>query len=296
MKKLILLCCALCLFAQSVAQIKGVQNVVLIGADGFGAFMLRDHADKLPNLSAMMEQGSSSLEMRSVLPSSSAVNWASILMGAGPELHGYTTWGSKTPDLPSRVTTDRGTFPCVMNLTRTKYPKSEIGVFYGWDGIGYLFDTVAVNVNRFSPNDEQTCLMACDYLAAKKPKLAFFYLAEPDHTGHSIGWGTPEYIAMCQKIDSYVGRIVEGVRQAGMAKNTIIIFIADHGGLKRDHGGKTMQEMQVPYIVVGPGVAVGHTITESLMVYDNAAIIAHILGLDVPQVWTGRVAHSIFAK
>jgi predicted AlkP superfamily phosphohydrolase/phosphomutase len=39
----------------------------------------------------MMENGSYTLKMRSVLPSSSAVNWASMFMGAGPELHGYTT-------------------------------------------------------------------------------------------------------------------------------------------------------------------------------------------------------------
>lgn len=27
--------------------------------------------------------------------------WASMLMGAGPELHGYTEWGSRVPGLPS---------------------------------------------------------------------------------------------------------------------------------------------------------------------------------------------------
>ncbi|MEG0725462.1 MAG: alkaline phosphatase [Mucinivorans sp.] len=296
MKKNLLLCLTFFLCMPLFAQVKGVQNVVLIGADGFGAFMLRDHADKLPNLSALMARGSSTLEMRSVLPSSSAVNWASILMGAGPELHGYTEWGSKTPDLPSRVTTSRGTFPCVMNLTRAKYPKCEIGAFYGWDGIGYLFDTVAVNVGYLSPDDDQTSAKACEYLSAKHPKLAFFYLAEPDHTGHTKGWGSTEYIDMCQKIDRHVGQIIDGIRQAGMEKNTIVIFIADHGGKGTGHGGKTMKEMQVPYIVAGPGVRGGYTIPESMMVYDNAALIAHILNLDVPQVWIGRPAMSIFAK
>lgn len=50
-----------------------------------------------------MDAGCYTLKKRSVLPSSSAVNWASMFMGAGPELHGYTEWGSKTPELPSRV-------------------------------------------------------------------------------------------------------------------------------------------------------------------------------------------------
>lgn len=294
MKKIFLLSISLIFSLATFAQVKGVQNVVLIGADGFGAFMLRDHADKLPNLTALIKRGSSTLEMRSVLPSSSAVNWASILMGAGPELHGYTEWGSKTPDLPSRVVSENGIFPCIFNAARAKYPKAELGAFYSWDGIGYLFDTVAVNTNVFTPNDEVMTAKAVEYLKSEQPKLAFFYMAEPDGTGHSIGWNTEEYIAMCQKIDAYVGRIVDGVDKAGMTGNTIIIFVSDHGGIDKGHGGKTMVEMQVPYIVVGPGVKKDYTITNSMMCYDNAATIAHILGLDQPEVWIGRPALSIF--
>lgn len=294
MKKLFVVALAMLFCSSSVAQVKGVENVVLIGSDGFGAFMLREHADCLPNLSALAARGSSTLEMRSVLPSSSAVNWASILMGAGPELHGYTTWGSKTPDLPSRVLTEKGTFPDLIHLTREKYPKAEIGVFYGWDGIGYLFDTIGVSTNVFVQSDVELSQKAVKYLVEKKPKFSFFYLAEPDHTGHSIGWNTPQYVEMCKKIDTHVGEIIQGVKQAGMEKNTIIIFIADHGGIKTGHGGKTMAEMQVPYIVAGPGVKRGYTIEQSAMVYDNAATIAHILGLSQPQVWIARPLTSIF--
>lgn len=294
MKRLFLVAIATLLCTSVFAQIKGVTNVVLIGSDGFGAFMLREHADKLPNLSALAARGSSTLEMRSVLPSSSAVNWASILMGAGPELHGYTTWGSKTPDLPSRTLTEKGTFPDIVYLARKAYPKAEIGVFYGWDGIGYLFDTIGVSANVFVKNDVELSSKAVQYLVDKKPKFSFFYLAEPDHTGHSIGWNTPEYVAMCQKIDTHVGEIIAGIKAAGMEKNTIVIFIADHGGIKTGHGGKTMSEMQVPYIVAGPGVKQGYKIEESAMVYDNAATIAHIFGLTQPQVWIARPLLSIF--
>jgi hypothetical protein len=33
---------------------------------------------------------------------------------------------------------------------------------------------------------------------------------------------------------------------------------------------------------------------ESLMVYDNAATIAYILGIEQPQVWIGRAVKSAF--
>lgn len=293
MKKLFLSIFALISVA-SAAQIKGIEHVVLIGSDGFGGFMLRNHADKLPNIAALASRGSSTTQMRSVLPSSSAVNWASILMGAGPELHGYTDWGSKTPDLPSRVTTEHGTFPDLVYMVRKTFPKAEIGVIYNWDGIGYLFDTVGVSKNLLCQTEEQVTSNAVEYLAAKKPKFSFFYLAEPDHTGHTKGWGSKEYIEMCQKIDGYVGRIINGVKAAGMAEKTVIIFIADHGGINTGHGGKSMVEMQVPYIVAGRGVKSGYTIPESMMVFDNAGVISHILGIDMPQVWLARPALSIF--
>lgn len=62
------------------------KHVVFIGLDGWGAYSL-PKAD-MPNVKKLMEDGSYTLKKRSALPSSSAINWASMFMGAGPELHG----------------------------------------------------------------------------------------------------------------------------------------------------------------------------------------------------------------
>lgn len=64
---------------ESTSQVKKIKHVILIGIDGFGAYALPD-AD-MPVLKQLMLTGSWSLKARSVLPSSSAVNWASMLMG-----------------------------------------------------------------------------------------------------------------------------------------------------------------------------------------------------------------------
>ena len=77
------------------------KHVVFIGLDGWGAYSL-PKAD-MPNVKKLMEDGAYTLKKRSALPSSSAINWASMFMGAGPELHGYTEWGSKTPELNAYV-------------------------------------------------------------------------------------------------------------------------------------------------------------------------------------------------
>ena len=67
------------------------KHVVLIGLDGWGAYSV-PKAD-IPTIKQLMADGAYTLEKRSALPSSSAINWASMFMGAGPELHGYTQWG-----------------------------------------------------------------------------------------------------------------------------------------------------------------------------------------------------------
>ncbi len=287
---------ALLFFVSSIAiaQVKGIEHVVLIGTDGFGAFMFKEHKGSFPNIEQLMKEGSSSMTMRSVLPSSSAVNWASILMGAGPELHGYTEWGSRTPELPSREIGPYGIFPGIFGLVRQQKPKAETAVVYSWEGIGYLFEKDAVNDVKECKDDDLCVLDNGLQFLAKKPVLSFIYFSEPDGAGHGKGWGTPEYLAACKKIDEYVGAIMKAIRDNDMEKNTVVIFISDHGGINKGHGGKTMQEMEVPYVLWGKPIKAGYTIPESLMVYDNASTIAYILGLKQPQVWIGRPARSAF--
>ena len=77
---------------------KRPKHVVLVAFDGLSAVAIRNHP--MPNFNRLMKEGASTLNNRSILPSSSAPNWASMFTGVGPELHGYTTWGSKTPEIP----------------------------------------------------------------------------------------------------------------------------------------------------------------------------------------------------
>ena len=142
--KLIFALVFLMLFADaSMAAKWKAKHVVLIGLDGWGAYSV--NKAEMPNVKKLMEEGSYTLKKRSVLPSSSAVNWASMYMGAGPELHGYTEWGSQTPELPSRVVNKHGIFPTVFSLLRESDPKAEIGCICEWAGIRYVVDTLALS-------------------------------------------------------------------------------------------------------------------------------------------------------
>ena len=106
----------------------------------------------------------------------------------------------------------------------------------------------------------------------------------PDHVGHQAGHNTPEYYSKLKELDGYVSRIIQAVTEAGMLKETIFIVTADHGGIEKGHGGKTMQEMQTPFIISGKNIKKEGEFHESMMQYDVASTIAHIFGLKQPQV------------
>lgn len=272
------------------------KHVVLIGVDGWGAYSV-SKAD-IPNIRALMDKGCYTLKDRSVLPSSSAINWAAMFMGVGTELHGYTQWGSRTPEIPSRVVNERGISPTIFSVLREQRPDAESGCLYEWEGIKYLVDYEAISHQAIAPDSEKNpellCQMATDYIKEKKPVFCAVCFDQLDHVGHVAGHDTPDYYACLKRIDTYIGRIVKAVEDAGMLKNTVFILTADHGGINKGHGGKTLSEMEVPFIISGKNVKATGEFEESMMQYDTAATIAYILGLKRPQVWVGRPACHVF--
>ena len=282
------------LVSSSHAYAQKIKHVILIGSDGFGAYAFENA--KIPNLRAMMKEGSWSLEARTVLPSSSAANWASMVMGAGPELHGYTTWGSKKPDMPPRLVDDYGMFPSIYSQLRKEKPDSEIGVIYEWDGIGYLFPKAAVNKDQNADGDIAVTHAASTYIKEKKPNFLFVHLHDVDSVGHQIGHGTPEYYAAIERTDTHIGTILKSIEDAGIAESTLVLFTADHGGINKGHGLITMNEMQIPWIIKGPGIKRDHELSQSIMTFDTAATIAELLKLKAPQVWIGRPVKEAMNK
>ncbi|WP_342332431.1 alkaline phosphatase [Pedobacter sp. FW305-3-2-15-E-R2A2] len=295
MKKSIISFCLLCISLSLQAQVKNVKHVVLIGCDGFGAYAVPDA--KMPHLKKLMETGASSLKARSVLPSSSAVNWASMLMGAGPTEHGYTEWGSKTPEIPSVTTTKYGLFPSIFSVIRDQQPNAKTAVIYSWPGIGPLVEKDAISIVVPGEDKDDFCAdTAAAIIKRDKPYFTFLHLDEPDHTGHEIGHRTPAYYEQLQKVDARIGKIVQAVKDAGIEKETIIIVSADHGGTGKGHGGKSLDEVQIPWVINGPGIKKNHQIKDVIITYDTAATIAWILGLKTPQSWRGKAVADSFSK
>ncbi len=279
--------------SKAYAQLERPHHIILIGSDGLGAYAFSKA--KMPNIRKLMNEGAFSLKARSVLPSSSAVNWMSMLSGTPPEIHGYTEWGSKTPEIPSTVIGKGGIYPTLFSLLEHQRPEVKKGVAYVWEGIGYLFESDYVDMN-FQGDRSSVLSTSIKFITKEKPYFTFIHFSEPDGAGHEIGHDTPEYYQAVQKIDTAIGELLAALEDANLLDKTMILISSDHGGIDKGHGGKTMVEMEIPWIIWGAGLKSRGVLSETIITYDTAATLAYIMGLEMPQSWRGQPLKELFDK
>jgi len=272
-----------------------VKHMVVIGCDGMSPDGVRK-ADA-PVMKRMMREGAFTLHGRGVMPTSSSPNWASMIMGAGPEQHGVTSndWQPDKYDIPPTVKGPGGIFPTVFSVLREQRPDCTLAVFHDWNDFGRLFERKMVDVIEDLDGPTNTVNRAVDCIQSRRPTFTFIHLDHVDHAGHTFGHGTPEYYAAVGVADKLIGEVLAAVQQAGIKDSTLVLVTADHGGHGKSHGQPIMADLEIPWILVGPGVRAGHEITTPLNTYDTAATIAFAFGLKQPDAWVARPVTEAFA-
>ncbi len=276
-------------------RINGVEHVVIVGCDGMGGRWLAKAPVK-PNMDWMMKNGAFTLHARGVMPTSSSPNWASMIMGAGPEQHGVTSneWERDKFDIAPTVVGSGGIFPTIFGVLREQRPNAVIVCCHDWEGFGRLVEPKACHVLEHCLGPATTAHKAVAYFKENQAAFTFIHLDHVDHAGHDHGWGSPEYVAAVEEADRLIGEVIQGLRDAGMWDHSIVLVTADHGGKERKHGGLSMEEIEIPWIMVGRGVAAGREIKSPINTYDTAATVAHIFGLRPPECWIGRPVREAF--
>ncbi len=71
------------------------------------------------------------------------------------------------------------------------------------------------------------------------------------------------YYACVDFVDDCIGELMDGLEQAGLLENTIVIYTSDHGEMAGLHGlwGKVVHfepSVGVPLLIFGPGIREGH--------------------------------------
>ena len=280
-------------------------HVIFIGVDGVSTPAFKDPAllARMPNVKMMMEQGAYTLGKRSVMPSSSAINWATIFKGLPTEQHGYGHWNSSRPEIPAVLDNGRGMPPTIYTLLREQRPDTESGCVYNWDGIGPLLDTAVIDYHLYDPGyhnpdnytmEKYTQERAVKYILEKKPTLFTFYIGDVDEAGHRVGWDTPGYYDCLEETDRMVGLVLQAAKDAGIFDDTIFIFSSDHGGSDKGHGQLQMLHLETPFVLYGKNIRKGCVLEYPMMQYDLPATIAYALGLTIPDEWRGRPMKSMF--
>lgn len=264
------------------------KRVFLIGIDGMGVSGFQQA--RTPHLDALVRMGALSLKTRSVMPSVSGPNWGSHLLGAGPEQHGitYNGWTMDNHTLDPVITDADGYFPSLFNVIRDQMPKAKTAFFYDWNALADLYNVSLIDQVEFSKGYEATLDKAVPWIIENKPDFTFLYFGHPDEVGHAHQWGSKDYIKALEDVDSALGAFFDALREAGMFKDSHFIVVSDHGGQGYGHGGLSMEEMQTPWIIAGPGIITNRLIGQPNDVMNTAATIAYLFQLEVPYAWTGR--------
>lgn len=265
-----------------------VEHVVIIGCDGFGSVGFT--ASNAPVLHRLMREGSYTLHARGVMPTSSSPNWASIIMGAGPEQHGVTSneWETNKFEIAPVAVGSGGIFPTIFGALREQRPAAYIACVHDWVGFGRLLEPRAMDLLENVTGSPNTARRAAEVIRAHKPTLLFVHFDEVDHAGHQFGWKSPQFFQAVEEVDGLIGGLLGALEQAGIRDRTVVIMTADHGGKGKSHGDPTMEEIEIPIILSGPGIKRGHEIIDPVNTYDTAATVAELLGLRPPKAWIAR--------
>ena len=269
-------------------------HVVVVGVDGLSPDGVLKATT--PTLDDLMDQGAHSFKARAVLPTSSSPNWASMINGAGPEQHGIISnaWRPDDFSIEPTVSGVGPIFASIFDLISESDPEAVSASIYDWGGFGRLYNREAVSIDIDADGPQAAADSAIEVIMERKPVFTFVHLDHVDAAGHRDGHGSPSYYASVEKADSLIGAIVAGLEAAGILNATTIIVSSDHGGVGTGHGGESMAEVEIPWIISGPSVPAGIQIESPIDTYDTASTVAYLLGLSQPNGWIGRPVLEAF--
>ena len=116
-----------------------------------------------------------------------------------------------------------------------------------------------------------------------------------DRTYGGMSWDLGRYLNAVLETDRQLGRLLDGLRERGLADDTLVIITGDHGeafGIPHKnygHSGKVYQEdVQVPFLIWNPKLYSGQTSGAIGGHVDLNPTLLDSLGIAPPSSWQGR--------
>jgi len=296
LKYIILLIALLAIIAvlNSCHQPKKEIKILVLGLDG----LMPDAIEKAktPHLHRLIMDGTSTMKARAVYPTSSGPNWSSMILGCGPDQHGIDEngWTLENRKIIPVIEKENGYSPSIFDVLKKAYPEERISGVFNWFTIANYFDATTPDTLIDVSSTEEAIDQILNELIVQNSMFVFSQIDHMDHAGHGLGFGSDAYHKDLETLDQEIGRLIDKLKEEGMYENTYIITLADHGGYGFGHGGKTMEEYSIPFIINGPHINKGKNTSEVVYTFDVAAIIASICDLEMPNHWIGSNIESAF--
>lgn len=286
--------------AKRKSKVKGIKakRVLIMTFDGIRVDALEQA--KTPNIDSLIREGSASFATRDVMPSITLPNYTSHLCGAGPEVHGVADNRWKVDDFKlTAVEKDaEGYFPSSFQVLKDNVKGVRTAFYHNWKPLILPYNPKVFDDTLYvsDPDYPQLWDRAMEFYRQHRdePSFVFLYNVHTDHVGHTHQWMSTEYIQSIEEGDVQVGRMLDFLKAEGLYEDTHIFFISDHGGINYGHGGVSPEEMIVPWVIKGPGIKKGFTITEANNTVNTASTVVRLFGVTQPLCWTGEVPESIF--
>jgi arylsulfatase A-like enzyme len=97
------------------------------------------------------------------------------------------------------------------------------------------------------------------------------------------------YFRMIEKVDAYIGTILDALRESGQLENTIVVFVTDHGDMQGAHGWNQKTVLydgasRVPLIICVPGMKTAKTCDHLVNTgIDLLPTLCNLAGIPMPE-------------
>jgi predicted AlkP superfamily pyrophosphatase or phosphodiesterase/Zn-dependent M28 family amino/carboxypeptidase len=217
---------------------RGGSTVVLVSLDGFRW----DYLDRsvAPNLQRLAAGGVRAQWMTAAFPTKTFPNHYTIVTGLHPGNHGIVANNMRDSVLGAFRLSDTlaqrdarwwGGEP----IWRTVQRQGKRAAAYYWPGseaaIGGAhpwrwmpFDDDAPNAPRVD-----SVLAWLSLPKGQAPSVVTLYYSDVDHAGHSHGPDAPQTDSAIARVDSMIGRLIDGLAARGLRESVNVIVVSDHG-------------------------------------------------------------------
>jgi predicted AlkP superfamily pyrophosphatase or phosphodiesterase len=232
-----------------------------------------------PNLHSLIAKGSHTLQARTIDLSNTLPSHTSMLTAYPLSIH-KVSWDDYQP---SR----RIAAPTIFTAIKARNMRSVMVV--GKEKFQQFRDMGDADVFALTlQGDDEVANQAIVQMGISFD-LMFVHFPDVDMTGHAKGWMSAAYLEKVAVADRAIGRVL-----AALPAGVTVIVTADHGGHGTGHGTTAPEDVTIPWIISGPGVRQGFTLTTPVVTLDTTATAGRVLGLALPSDVSGRAVAAAF--